>query len=87
MKADEKLMARLTERQKKDKAALKAVREKQKVAAARDFERHALIVGRALLAEAAKLPDFDHMLRGVLRTAIAPGTSDYRFLQSKGYIP
>ena len=82
----EKKLAALLERRSGIDAAVKAVREERKLAAARDAEKLALIVGRALLAEAAKIRDFELMLRGVLRTAIADGTSDYNYLKTKGWL-
>lgn len=85
MKADEKLEALLIERHGKVRAALKAVREKRKLTAQRDAERHALIVGHALLAAAENSPDFELMLKGVLRTT-SLRDSDLKFLQMRNWL-
>jgi len=68
-------------------AALRAEREKQKEIERKDDERLIRIVGRALLAHASQHPDFDLVLRGVLRVAVTSGSAEYNYLRNKRWLP
>jgi hypothetical protein len=67
-------------------SALRTEREKRKAIEEKERERLSLIVGRALLANAAQYPDFDLMLRGVLKTTIKPGSAELNYLKAKGWL-
>jgi hypothetical protein len=75
----------LLQRQTRVNEAVREQRKQQRVQAAKDRGRLALIVGRALL-KAAEHPDFELMLKGVLKTTIAEGSAEHKFLASKGWL-
>lgn len=83
--ADKKLAA-LLERQSNLKAAVKAVRDRQKAAAEREAERLADIVGRAVLAYIARQPEFAPSLRVALTASVTEGEREYSLLKAKGLI-
>jgi hypothetical protein len=66
--------------------ALRGAKEELKERERRDHERLCRIMGRALLANAAQYPDFDLMLRGVLKTTIKPGSAEFNYLKAKGWL-
>ena len=66
--------------------AVRAAKAQQREQKAQKYERLKRVVGGALLANAAQFPDFDLMLRGVLKTTVKEGTSDYRFLKAEGWL-
>ena len=44
------------------------------------------IVGQALIRNASHYPDFELMLKGVLKTATSLGDSDRKLLRRKGWL-
>jgi len=83
-RAEEKLDA-LSDRIAATRAAMRAQKDLIRAARQKDRDREARIIGNALL-ESAKHPDFELMLKGVLKTTIAEGSSDYKFLIAKGWL-
>jgi len=67
------------------KAAIASENLKRKRREWKDFERLKSVVGGALLANAAEHPDFDLLLKDVLRSA-AIVESDKKLLRSKGLL-
>ena len=84
MKAKGKL-EELLRRQDQLKAALQAEREKRKAIAQKEQERLTVIVGRAVLANAAQSAEFKNFLLGVLRTSTLP-ENEQRFLKAQGWL-
>ena len=83
--ADKQLEA-LLNRDADVKAAIRARKDKLKGDEEKDLDRRSRIIGRALLVYAAQFADFELMLRGVLKTTVKEGTSDHKYLKSKGWL-
>jgi hypothetical protein len=75
----------LLKRQSEIKAAVRDERERRRLQAAKEKGRLASIVGHALL-KAAEHPDFELMLRGVLKTTIPDESPEAKFLKTKGWL-
>ena len=62
-----------------------AEQDKRRKREAREQQRLSLIVGAALVHNAAQHPDFELMLKSILQTAVT-AESDKNFLHSKGWL-
>jgi hypothetical protein len=83
--AAQKLNA-LLKREAAIKKALRAEKAKRRDREEQDRERLKAIIGNALLQDAEQYPDFDLMIRSVLKTTIKPGSSEFNFLKTKGWL-
>jgi hypothetical protein len=75
----------LKKREAELRAQIAAERVKQQRREWREYERLKNIVGAAVLANAAESPDFDAVLKGVLKGA-ALVESEKKLLRGKGWI-
>ena len=75
----------LQERKNELDAALRAEREKRKEIERKAEARLIRIIGRALLTAASKSPDFELMLKGILRTSPLV-ESDRTFLAERTWL-
>ena len=66
--------------------ALRAQRERKKDAERRFNDRLALILGRVVIAHAARVPDLEVMMKDLLRSSIKKGTSEYNLLEEAGWM-
>jgi len=83
-KAHTRLQA-LQNRKRELDAALRAEREKRKEIEHKAEARLIRIIGRALLTAASQSPDFELMLKGVLRTSPLV-ESDRKFLAERNWL-
>ena len=67
----------------KAKIAVERVRQQRRLS--KEFDRVKSIVGGALLANASQHPDFELLLKGILRDA-ALEESEKKLLRSKGWL-
>jgi len=67
------------------RAKITAEQDKRRKREAREQQRLSLIIGAALVHNAALHPDFELMLKSILQTAV-PAESDKNFLRRKGWL-
>ena len=75
----------LRKREQALKAAIASEKVRQQRLLSKQFDRLKSVVGGALLANAAHHPDFELLLKGILRDA-ALEESDKKLLRSKGWL-
>lgn len=68
------------------KAAIATEKVRQQKRDEKDTARLFSIIGAALVQNAAKHPDFELMLKGVLRTATTFNDSEKNFLKARGWL-
>jgi hypothetical protein len=83
--ANEKLEA-LRKREAALKSAIAAELVRQQKKKEKEDARLCSIIGTALVQNAAAHPDFELMLKSVLKTSTTLGDSDKRLLRAKGWL-
>lgn len=83
--ANEKLEA-LRKREAALKAAILRELVRQQKRKEKEDARLCSIIGAALVQNAAAHPDFELMLKGVLRTSTTLGDSEKKLLRAKGWL-
>jgi hypothetical protein len=68
----------------RDQLARELVRQQKKIE--REEARVHSIVGQALIRNAAKHPDFELMLKGILKSATSFSDGDKKLLRAKGWL-
>jgi hypothetical protein len=67
------------------KAAIAVEKVRQQRQAEKEEARLCSIIGAALVQKAAAHPDFESMLKSVLRSSTSPSDSDKKLLRAKGW--
>jgi uncharacterized membrane protein len=79
-------IAALRKREQALKAAIAAEQIKRQKREQRIHARLVEIIGEALLQNAAKHPDFEAMLKSILKTTTTIGDSEKKLLREKGWL-